>query len=968
MPVSRSPVRPMKRALMPSPAEVAGPVVIEGGSNNPVLLDDAARGYRVRQGTFDVFAIADSSIESRRHYLFQLGEGDVAFGVDALSTPHVGLLLVGALGSQLDVVEVDESLMAADCEPWIKALAAAISDVPSRDNALTLSPALHDCPAGNSLKGDPKHLFWVGVTSGHATLMDGQITLPDAQRLPLAGALRLTAQTDIEIVIEAVETLRSRDLAMFNIACQHALLARVQDSASQARTIPALIADPLDQSLRALAGASGRRAALPAGSLHEPLHAAIGHLFASLAITPIAKAFDRDLKHDAPAAERIIAILSYHRLLSRTVLLRPGWNDLDGPPLLAFLGEARKPVALICERRRWVIRDGTGTVKMTDALLSQLADDAMQIYPTLPVEPFKFRQLFTFGLIGGGLDRARIFACLLIGAMFASMIPLASRFLIDDALPHGDLSTTMLIVVGLFISVLARTVFEAVKSVAMLRSELRLESRLQPALIARMINLPTAFYRAYAVGDIMDRVLGIQRARQLLSQHSAGAIIGAVFSLVSLVPVFFIDWRLALVVLALAVALAAVSAVITIGELRHERRRVARKGKLDGFVLQILMGMTKLRASAAEPMAFERWVGQFSQTLRHMIDAERWANFQKSAQALLPELATIALYATIAYFMKADLEKAMTAPGKEAAKAFSAGAFVALSAAVAQVLGSITGLADALTQTLGVVPLIERAKPIISTELDVPLADPERIDLRGDIDIRNVSFRYAQKSPLALDSLDLHIGKGEFVAIVGASGSGKSTLLRLLLGFEKPELGDIFYDGCSIRRLAVSELRRQMGVVLQHGKLFSGSIHSNIVGQTGFGMQEAMEAARLVGLERDIEAMPMGMHTVVLDGAGALSGGQRQRILIARALVGKPGILLLDEATSALDNRTQAVVTETLSRLAVTRIVIAHRLSTIEAADRIIVLDKGKVAETGDFTSLMAKDGLFAAHARRQLV
>jgi NHLM bacteriocin system ABC transporter ATP-binding protein len=876
---------------------------------------------------------------------------------------------VGSLDSKIEVLDDSEYLPASSCDNWIKSLSGAVSEAPLRDDALTIGPTLRDARANDMLKGDPKTVFWIGITSGQATLFDGDLKVPDKVGLPLTGSLRLRAESDIEVAVERVATLRARDLAFFNVACQHALLARYCDLPSAQKTAPRRVADPLDGSLRALAGSSGRRARIPPGLSTEPLHAALGHVFDALAVEPVAKAFDRDLKSEAAEPERLTAILSHHRLLSRSVLLRPGWEELDGPPLLAFLDEKRSPVALIFRHSRWFMCDGKSGVEVNDDILARLADDAVQIYPTLPLEPFRFRKLFSFGLIGGGADLTRVCLCLIAGAIFAAMVPLASRFLIDDALPHGDLSTTGLIVIGLFISVLARAVFESVKSVAMLRSELRLESRLQPAMIARMINLPTSFYRAYSVGDIMDRVLGIQRARQLLSQHSAGAIIGAVFSLVSLIPIFFIDVRLAFVVLGLAVLLGAVSAAITVGELRHERRRILQKGKLDGFVLQVLMGITKLRASAAEPMAFERWAGHFSIMLRHMMAAERWANLQKSAQALLPELATIALYATIVYFMKADAETAMAGSAKGVAgSAFSAGAFVSLSAAVAQVLGAVSGLADALTQSLGVLPLIERARPIIASELDVPLADPERLDLNGDIDIRNVSFRYSDKSPLALDGLELRIGKGEFVAIVGASGSGKSTLLRLLLGFENPEQGDIFYDGCSIRRLAVSDLRRQMGVVLQHGKLFSGSIHSNIVGQSGLGMNEAMAAARLVGLDRDIEAMPMGMHTVLLDGAAALSGGQRQRILIARALVGKPAILLLDEATSALDNRTQAVVTETLSRLAVTRIVIAHRLSTIEAADRIVVLEKGKVVEMGDFASLMANNGRFAAHARRQII
>jgi NHLM bacteriocin system ABC transporter ATP-binding protein len=957
--------------MKPSSADtgLGAPVTLTGGSNNPILLDDASLSYKIIAGVFDVFAVENSSIDSRRHFLFQLAKGDVAFGVAALDATHIGLLLVGSLDSKIEILGAEGILPQSSCERWIRELSGAISVAPVRDDALTIGAALNGVAADETLKGDPKIVFWVSVASGRATLCDGDLTVSGHARLPLSGGLRLRAETEIEMTVEQLSTLRNGDLTLFNLVCQHALLARLGTLSATEEPVTKRTSDLIDASLRTLAGSSGRRAPARPGDYAEPLHAALGHLFEALSVEPIAKAFDRDLKSDAEDALRLASILSYHRLMSRAVLLRSGWEQHDGLPLLGFIGDKRSPVALIFERGRWLMFEDEISIEVDDAILERIADDAVQIYPTLPLEPAHFPKLFRFGLIGGGADLLRIGLCLIAGAVLAALLPLASRFLIDDALPHGDLQTTGLIVVGLFISVLARAVFESVKSFAMMRSELRLESRLQPAMIARLINLPTSFYRAYSVGDIMDRVLGIQRARQLLSQYSAGAIIGAVFSLVSLVPIFFIDARLAFVVLGLAVLLGAASVTLTVGELRHERRRILQKGKLDGFVLQVVMGISKLRASAAEPMAFERWARHFGVMMRHLLTAVRWANMQKSSQALLPELATITLYAAIVYFMKSDAEKAAAAAVQgPPTLAFSAGAFVALSVATAQVLGSVTALADALTQSLSAIPLIERAQPIIASELDVPLANPEQVALNGNIDIRHVSFRYSDKSPLALDGLDLQISKGEFVAIVGASGSGKSTLLRLLLGFEKAEHGDIFYDGCSIRRLAVSDLRRQMGVVLQHGKLFSGSIHSNILGQSGLGMSEAMAAARLVGLDRDIEAMPMGMHTVLLDGGASLSGGQRQRVLIARALVGKPSILLLDEATSALDNRTQAVVTETLSKLSVTRVVIAHRLSTIEAADRIVVLDKGQVVEMGDFAALMARNGRFAAHARRQII
>ena len=219
-----------------------------------------------------------------------------------------------------------------------------------------------------------------------------------------------------------------------------------------------------------------------------------------------------------------------------------------------------------------------------------------------------------------------------------------------------------------------------------------------------------------------------------------------------------------------------------------------------------------------------------------------------------------------------------------------------------------------------------------------------------------------------LDDLTLTIHQGEYVAFVGGSGSGKSTILRLLLGFEQPAAGGIYLDGRDLNSLDVTMVRAQIGVVLQSGRLMAGSIFDNIVGQTPLTLDDAMEAAEMAGLGDDIRSMPMGMQTVLSEGAGTLSGGQKQRLMIARALVRRPRILLLDEATSALDNRTQAIVNQSLDRLKLTRIVVAHRLSTIVNANRLFVVSEGRISETGTFRELMALGGEFAALARRQMV
>jgi ABC-type bacteriocin/lantibiotic exporter with double-glycine peptidase domain len=266
-----------------------------------------------------------------------------------------------------------------------------------------------------------------------------------------------------------------------------------------------------------------------------------------------------------------------------------------------------------------------------------------------------------------------------------------------------------------------------------------------------------------------------------------------------------------------------------------------------------------------------------------------------------------------------------------------------------------------------VVPLYERATPIFEALPEVSNTNRQPGDLSGAIEMNHVSFRYHPDSPLVLRDISFALKPGQFVAIVGPSGSGKSSLLRLLLGFERPEAGVIYYDGQDLADLDIQAARRQIGVVLQSARLGSGTIFDNIVGSGPFTLDDAWDAARSAGLEQDIREMPMGMHTVVSEGGGNISGGQRQRLLIARAMVKKPRIFLFDEATSALDNRTQAMVSHSLDAFSATRVVIAHRLSTIVHADRVLVVEKGIVVQSGSYEELSEREGLFRELAKRQL-
>ena len=297
-----------------------------------------------------------------------------------------------------------------------------------------------------------------------------------------------------------------------------------------------------------------------------------------------------------------------------------------------------------------------------------------------------------------------------------------------------------------------------------------------------------------------------------------------------------------------------------------------------------------------------------------------------------------------------------------------AGKFIAFNSAFSSFLGAMLEISGVILQLNIIKPLYEKTRPILEAlpEFDQDKVDPGEIE--GNIEVSHVNFRYQPDGPLILNDVVLEIEKGDYVGIVGPSGSGKSTLFRLLLGFEKPEAGQIYYDQQDLDNVDIRAIRRQLGVVLQSGQLMYGSIYDNIVAANpGLNINDAWAAARMAGMEDDIKSMPMGMHTMVSEAGNTLSGGQKQRLLIARAIISKPKIIYFDEATSALDNKTQKIVSESLDGLGATRVVIAHRLSTIANCNKIVVMDRGRIVEYGSYQELYEKGGLFTELVQRQL-
>ncbi|MBD2533948.1 NHLP bacteriocin export ABC transporter permease/ATPase subunit [Nostoc flagelliforme FACHB-838] len=950
--------------------------------NEPILLDDPQTIWVVQSGSVALFAVTikNGITEGTRRYLFTSNPEEALFGTafDCIHQHHQ--LLVVPMG-ETELLKVDreyfEELVADGdtrivslVEGWVEQINTTLSHIATPAiQVRAVGEARFSLIDGQTLQPEPDAIAWVQIQQGNVRWMGlEELTLdPTSGIFPLSDGIWLQAYGEVQLATQTTSTIRNADILLEGLSQFHTQLLEYINFLEQQETQEELqrLTDRERLNRQVTAEALGELAS-SLGTQEAtfflegaPLLVVAGAVGRCLGVKIRPPAKSENLKR---VKEPLEAIVRASRLRMRQILLRDNWWQKDCGPLVAYTQEDNRPVALlpVSVTRYEIFDPSDGTRLPVDAeIASTLAPVAYMFYRSLPDKVLNASDLFRFALKNRGRDILIVFLTGIAATLLGMLTPHATAILIDNAIPDSDRGLLLQVGLGLLVAAFGTAVFRLSQGFALLRVETISDASTQAAVWDRLLNLPVSFFRQYSTGDLQSRVTSISTIRRLLSGTTLITLITGLFSLLNLLLLFYYSWKLALVAVAVAVVVVAVTTLSGMLLVRKVRPLLEIKGNIFGQTVQLINGISKLRVAGAQERGFASWSKNYSRQIKLELSTQNVEDGVALFNTVMPTVTSGILF----WFTIQQLQEAQTT----GAIGLTIGTFLAFNSAFGTFIKGATDVSNTVTGALQVVPQWKRAQPILETipEVDLNKADPGK--LMGKIAVDHVTFRYRQDGPLILDDVSLYAEPGEFIALVGASGSGKSTIFRLLLGFETPEDGTVYYDGQDLSGLDVEAVRRQLGVVLQNGRIMSASIFDNIASGAQITLDEAWEAARMSGFADDVAAMPMQMHTVISEGGGNLSGGQRQRLLIARALALKPRILLFDEATSALDNKTQAIVSESLDKLQVTRIVIAHRLSTIRNAHRIYVLQAGRVVQQGNFQELTAVDGLFAQLMARQM-
>ncbi|MGW4227422.1 NHLP bacteriocin export ABC transporter permease/ATPase subunit [Streptomyces bauhiniae] len=631
------------------------------------------------------------------------------------------------------------------------------------------------------------------------------------------------------------------------------------------------------------------------------------------------------------------------RVRVRAVRLEGRWWRENVGPLVGHRALSGAPVALLWRRGGYVaVQPATGReTPVEKANAEEFEPRAVMFYRPLPEKRLGPLGLLRFSLGGTRNDLLNLLLAGLVTVAIGALVPIATGKVLGEYVPQARENLIAQVCLAVMLSGVVSAAFTLLENLTILRLEGRIEGSLQPAVWDRLLRLPTRFFSGRSTGELASAAMGISSIRRLLAGVGPVVAQSVTIGAMNVGLLLYYSVPMAMAAIAMLLVIGAVFTGLGLWQVRWQRRLVTLGNKLNNQAFQTLRGLPKLRVASAENYAYAAWAREFARSRELQQRVGRIKNLSSVLGAVYLPVCTLVMFMLLAGPAKGSM---------------SAASFLTFSTAVTMVLTSVTQLTGAFVSAVAALPLFEELRPVLDATPEVRAGSTRPGPLTGALEARRLSFRYSDDGPLVLDDVSFAVRPGEFVAVVGPSGCGKSTLLRLLIGFDKPVSGSVLYDGQDLGALDQSAVRRQCGVVLQHAQPFNGSIMDVVCGTEPYSPEEVMAAIELAGLAEDVQRMPMGLHTIVA-GSGAVSGGQRQRLMIAQALIRRPRILFFDEATSALDNDTQRTVIESTRKLNATRVVIAHRLSTVMDADRVVVMEDGKVIQQGTPAELLADTG-----------
>lgn len=644
--------------------------------------------------------------------------------------------------------------------------------------------------------------------------------------------------------------------------------------------------------------------------------------------------------------------------LCRDVVLEQEWYHNDCGVIISELDGV--PVACVPKTSgRYILyrSDTEDTQRLDRETASNISPKAFVIGRALPKGKVTGKQIRAFAM-KSILPGDILWVVLLgvIGVLIGMLLPTLNQKVFDEYIPLASTTPLLYLCMLILSFTIGNLFFNMTKSLSEHRIASRVSYDLQNAVFYRIFCMPESFFRQHSSADLAQRVMSFGSVATTYVNAVVVTGFSTVFSLIYLFQMLGYSGKLTGIGLLMVALYAAAVFLISACSMKLSASIMAEEGESTGMLYQFISGIDKIRMAGCEQRVIYEYMVPFSSVQAKGIRKNRIDSVGQALGGIISSVFSMVLYFLI---VNKKLE-------------ISIGSFMAFTSAFGALSSALLSFMSTLIQLYSTKPMLKRLSPILAEPAEGAHQDGVQEDIPGDltgaVSVDHVSFSYEKDGPLVLNDVSLSIKPGEYIGIVGPSGCGKSTLMKLILGFETPNSGSVCFDSYDMARTDKREIRKQLGVVLQNGGLISGSIHENItITNPKATMRQVREVIRKVGLKEDIDAMPMGVHTIVSESASMLSGGQQQRILIARAIMNDPQVLLFDEATSALDNVTQKMVCDNLDAMNITRIVIAHRLSTIEKCDRIIFLNRGRIEEQGTYEQLMANRGMFYQMAIRQL-